>query len=653
MTASENIVKKKSLVMPAVAIAAVLIIAVGGFWGYQKFSSPESPCDSLFEQTTRSAHQKTEALKKDGTGILDGSQIQKLYNQSQQTAVNLQNCCILFHDDKISFDEFLQCQDGFKNFEMAIGKAVDLINETREAKETGKGDLADYKSRRIDQTLASLAKIANRLHGQVNMFSQRSLSMQQTTGLSTQATMISETEPNDAFRQANPVSLGNVSGKLSDNDKADYLRFEVPSGSILKLDFKPDETGDPMKISLRDVERHEIWSQEAVPPGVSKSTQLVLNSTSEGAFYAVVSQGSGHYSLDITARIQNDAGSGNDAADKIAKATEIKTDRSYFGEIGGFDTEDWYQFEMPPGYILNLAVTPDPEAGAMSFSLRNSERSEIWYFDKVTPGVTKSKRVITNNLSGSRYYLVVYEGQGTYTFDISAVSQNDADSGTDAGDKIARADEIQPGRSYTGELGGLDEEDWYQFAISNGHILEFAFTPDAEGNSLMFSLHNQERKEVMRTGEIRPGVTDSGRFLMNSTSGGTYFIKASEGGGVYRMDIHTKNQNDAGSGTDAGDSIAMAVEIKAGRSLRGELGGLDEEDWYTFEPQNGERLSFTCNKDSEPMKMALRSSEERQLGYSAELFPGMTKSFEIPSNINPPYFIRIFDGQGQYSIELN
>jgi hypothetical protein len=53
------------------------------------------------------------------------------------------------------------------------------------------------------------------------------------------------------------------------------------------------------------------------------------------------------------------------------------------------------------------------------------------------------------------------------------------------------------------------------------------------------------------------------------------------------------------------------------------------------------------------MKLALRTLEKQQIGYSAEFFPGMTKSFEIPTDVKPPYFIQIFDGQGQYSIELN
>jgi hypothetical protein len=652
MNSSENLPKKRRLTIPVIAGAVALAVVAVAFLGYQMFSSPKSPCDSIFEQTAHSAHQRIESLKKVGLSMVDDPQIQKLSSQSQQTVLDLKTCCLLFHDEKISFDEFLQCQDNFKNFEMAIDKVADLINETSEAKAQGKPDLANYKLKRIGQTLVGLEKNANLLHGQVRVFSQRSLEMKPRQGSSTQASLITEAEPNDAYNQASPVSSGRISGKLSDSDKADYFKFEVPSGKILKLDFTPDEAGDPMKISLRDVERHEIWSLDAVGPGVTKSTQLVMNTTSGGAFYIVISRGNGRYSLNIATRSQDDAGSGNDAADKVAKAMAIKPDRAYLGELGGFDTEDWYQFEIPPGYILNLAFTPDPEAKAMNFSLRNFERSEIWYFDKVTPGVTKSKRVITNSLSGSKYYLVANDGQGAYTFEISAVSQNDADSGTDAGDKIAKANEIQPGRSYTGELGGLDEQDWYRLTIPNGHILEFAFTPGEEGNSMMFALFNQERKEVWRTGEIIPGVTKSGRLLMNSTAGGTYFINASEGGGVYRMDLHTKNQNDAGSGTDAGDRIAAALQIETGRSLLGELGGLDEEDWYTFDPQNGEKLSFTCNKDSEAMKLALRTLEKQQFGYSAEIVPGATKSFEIPAEIKPPYYIRIFDGEGQYSIQL-
>ena len=652
MSDSGNLAEKKSFKIYVVAAVAAVAVIVIAYFGYRVMSAPASPCESIFEQTTLSVYQKIESLKNESASILDNSKIQRLSSQSQQAALNLKACCILFHDDKISFDEFLNCQDNFKNFELAIDRVADLVGETQAAQDQQKAELLNYKLKRINETLVGLGKSADTLQQQVHLLSQRSAQMKPGMGSSAQASSIVETEPNDAYHQASSVSLGKISAKLSENDKADFFKFEVPSEKILKLEFTPDEAGEPMKISLRNVERHEIWSMDNVAPGVTKSTEVVMNTTSGGSFFVVVSRGKGNYQLNLAVRSQNDAGSGRDAADKITKAMVIKSDRTYFGELGGFDVEDWYQFEIPPGHILNLAFAPDPEAQAMNFSLRNFERHEIWYFDKVTPGVTKSKRVLTNTLSGNKYYLVAYDGQGAYTFEISSKSQNDADSNTDAGDKITQAIEIQPGRSYSGELGGLDEEDWYQFTIPNGHILEFAFTPAAEGNPTAFSLLNNERKEVWRTGDITPGVTKSGRLLMNSTSGGTYFVKASYGGGVYRMDLHTKNQNDAGSGSDAGDQIAKAFQIKTGHSYSGELGDLDEEDWYTFDPQNGEKLNFTCDKESKPMKMALRTLEKQQFGYTAEIFPGVTKSFEIPENVKPPYFIRIFDGRGRYSIEL-
>ena len=53
------------------------------------------------------------------------------------------------------------------------------------------------------------------------------------------------------------------------------------------------------------------------------------------------------------------------------------------------------------------------------------------------------------------------------------------------------------------------------------------------------------------------------------------------------------------------------------------------------------------------MKMALHTLDQRAIGYSAEFLPGVTKSFEIPEDVKPPYFIRIFEGRGRYSIQVN
>jgi hypothetical protein len=587
-TMSQNFsLKKIVIVAGTAAIVAGLL-----YFGYSVLVPRPNPCESLFEQTTMSTHQKIESLKKEGADYLEYAKMQTLARQAQQAALGLKTCCILFHEDKISFDEFVKCQNAFNGFETGIDRVNGLIAEIQASKQEGQTELAAYKNDRLLQTLQSLELHYKKLQGRIAHYAQRSPEMKAELVALSQFSVTTETEPNDAYKQATPVPMGTINAKLSEQDKKDYFKFEVPSGNILSLKFTPDEAAEPMNVSLRNAERHEIWYLEDVVPGVTKSTAVILNYSTGGTFFVVVSDGKGAYQMTLTVQGQNDAGSGNDAGDQIAKALEIEPNRTYPGQIGDFDTADWYQFEITPGHILNLALTPDSEAEAMNFSLRNYERNEIWNSEKITPGVTRSRRVITNTLTGSRYYLAVHDGKGVYTLEISTETQNDADSGTDAGDHIARAAAIKPGRSYTGELGGLDEEDWYQFDVANGSVLEFGFLPKPEGNAMIFSLLNSERKEVWQSGEVTPGVTKSGRLLMSSSSGGTYFLKVYHGGGTY-------------------------------------------------------------HKEGEAMRLALRTLEQGVVGYAAEIFPGMTKTFEIPEDVDPPYFIRIFDGEGRYSIQIN
>ncbi len=653
MNPSDTMPQKFSHKKILIIIGAAAVTVVVLYFAYTALVRRSNPCESLFEQTTMSTHQKIEVLKKEGADYLENSQIQTLAQQARQAALGLKTCCILFHEDKISFDEFVKCQNSFNRFETGLDRVNDLIADIQSSKQDGQAELSTYKSNRLQQTLQHLMDDYKKIQALISHYVQRSPGIKAEMGALTQPIFTIETEPNDAYKEATSVSMGIISAEMSGQDKKDFFKFEVPSGNILRLEFTPDEAAEPMNISLQNAERHEIWNLEGVVPGVTKSSDVMMNSSSGGAFFIVVSQGQGNYNITLTVQSQNDAGSGSDAADQIAKALEIKPNGNYPGQLGGFDTEDWYQFEITPGQILNLALTPDSEAGAMDFSLRNFERNEIWNFENVTPGVTKSSRVITNTLSGSRYFLAVHDGKGAYTLEISTETQNDAGSGADAGDHISKAATIKSGQTYTGELGGLDEEDWYQFEVPNGSVLELAFLPEAEGNAMVFSLFNPERREVWQSGEVIPGVTKSDRLLMNSSSGGTYFLKVYHGGGNYQVALHTKNQNDAGSGTDAGDRKARATGISSDQIFAGELGGLDEEDWYTFEPQKGEKLNFTCNKESEAMRLALRTLEQGVVGYAAEVFPGMTKSFEIPENVDPPYFIRIFDGEGRYSIQIN
>ena len=69
-------------------------------------------------------------------------------------------------------------------------------------------------------------------------------------------------------------------------------------------------------------------------------------------------------------------------------------------------------------------------------------------------------------------------------------------------DKIAEALKISPGRSYSGELGGYDESDWYRFDIPAGSVLKMTLSNYKEGTPMKFSFRNVDGVEIWRSGAL-------------------------------------------------------------------------------------------------------------------------------------------------------
>jgi hypothetical protein len=141
-------------------------------------------------------------------------------------------------------------------------------------------------------------------------------------------------------------------------------------------------------------------------------------------------------------------------------------------------------------------------------------------------------------------------------------------------------------------------------------------------------------------------------MLVNNTTGGIYFLEAFDGSGPYEFGIYSEQQNDAGLGSDAGDRISEATKITSQRTITGELGGLDQEDWYTFSLLERKMIRFTSDTEGDPLKLSMGNLARKQVLYTAELTPGVTESFEVPVDIQPPYFLRIYGGSSKYSFEI-
>ncbi|MEA3459383.1 MAG: pre-peptidase C-terminal domain-containing protein [Chloroflexota bacterium] len=316
------------------------------------------------------------------------------------------------------------------------------------------------------------------------------------------------------------------------------------------------------------------------------------------------------------------------------------------------DDEDWYKFEVPNEHILSLSFTPGEDAEPMDVYLLDPDQHEIWSEEYVGPRVTKSVSKLMSSSSGGTYYVQVRGGYGSYTIELSSESQNDVDSGGDAGDKVADALEVKTEQTFSGQIGDFDEEDWYRFEVPNEHILSLSFTPSEDAEPMDVYLLDPDQHEIWSEEYVGPRVTKSVSKLMSSSSGGTYYVQVRGGYGSYTIELSSESQNDVDSGGDAGDKVADALEVKTEQTFSGQIGDFDEEDWYRFTPSVGQTISFTPSEDAESMDVYLLDPDQHEIWSEEYVGPTVTKTFEITEVVGEPYYIQVSFGSGSYTIEI-
>ena len=171
-----------------------------------------------------------------------------------------------------------------------------------------------------------------------------------------------------------------------------------------------------------------------------------------------------------------------------------------------------------------------------------------------------------------------------------AGEQNDIGYNVDGGNNIVKSlpvyvgepvEENTPGRGRTGTLdpSSNDNADWYSYSV-------------CEGQSISVSLSSSEDYDY----EIGNALGESVGHSYTADITGLYFINifANDGAGEddYTFNINLGGQNDAGTGNDAGDSIASATSLSEG-DYSGYMDVNDQEDWYSFSANTGEGIFVT------------------------------------------------------------
>jgi len=453
----------------------------------------------------------------------------------------------------------------------------------------------------------------------------------------------SETEPGESMESAASIeSSASVSGKLSRETPENWYKILVQEGQIIKLDLQVPEDAR-FVVQLKDGKG--VTKRSTTGSGEIASAEYVAGATGEWFVRVYRSSGSGAYRLTVSISNQNDAGSLKDAGDESNTSISL-TPGQYEGFLKISDNEDWYAVEIAKGQIISVQLSTESGGGFYgSFIRENGSAISGSSFSKGSPGSID----YCAGYTGPIYIKISRSsGEGEYGLDIGLRSQDDGGSGADAGEAIEDSLLIGIGES-SGELKNADDTDLYSVEVSKGQIVSVQLSTESGGR--FYGSFVAENGGSISGSSFSRGSPGSIDYCVDYT--GLLYIKItrSSGEGVYNLNVEVSNQNDADSGSDAGEEAETAIQIDAG-SVAGRLKHSDSEDWFVFQATSGDIITIEADpEDGLNYSVALRYTTKQGIATAGSITisdnPGEIRYCTKDSG---SHYIRIHrsSGEGEY-----
>lgn len=227
-----------------------------------------------------------------------------------------------------------------------------------------------------------------------------------------------EKEPNDSFKQANPIMLdNNYLGVLDYNDYIDIFEFEIQKASDIKVAV---ENIDKIRlnwvvVSADNTSKYILYQQE-----VQGNTIIGRRSIEKiGKYYLIVYKNSnvyGRYKFKISTMTSAAYILEQENNDYFDKANKINLKEKMKGSLDSKDTRDCFVIDIKTDMDINITLTKLNEFGVgwLAYKDDNLERY-VFSPQSSKPEVSGKYRA-----KAGRYYLLVYlyNSEGEYLIEI-------------------------------------------------------------------------------------------------------------------------------------------------------------------------------------------------------------------------------------------
>jgi hypothetical protein len=401
-------------------------------------------------------------------------------------------------------------------------------------------------------------------------------------GSASVAPQATESEPNDDFETAIPVSEGTVEGLLSPNED-DFYRIDLTNREAIVVEYDQGG-GRDANLRLFDESRDRVQRT-----GVFRGTgSFVYDVESNGTYYLRIrneNDNSRNYTANLTVigAAENDAFEYNEEFENAASIDEERVE----GRLVGSET-DFFRIDLTNREAIRVEYD---QGGGRNANLRlfDESRNQVQ-----SSGVFRGTGSFVYDVeSNGTYYLrarSTNENVRSYELNVSVIgaAENDA---FEYNDEFETAPRVEEGFLDARLVGS--ERDLYRVETEPGDTLDVRYS--GSGRSPSLRLYDADRDQVAGTGAFRGSAR-----LVRSVDGGTYYVEVDESNERIReytlaLDRINASENDP---FEPNGDISTAVALD-GRFTDARILGSDR-DVFEFDAVVGDTVEVELSSGSSP-----------------------------------------------------
>jgi transcription initiation factor IIE alpha subunit/uncharacterized protein YneR len=427
-----------------------------------------------------------------------------------------------------------------------------------------------------------------------------------------------ELEPNNTYLDATEVASGDAFSDLSlCVADVDWYQIELRNGQLLTASIDFIHTENDLGLRLYKLNSDGTITYRAGSDTLTNDETILYSAYEDGTFLVFVYRSRGtttasyDFSIEVTGTAcESDALEPNDSS---VEAMAIEPGTAYLGLTLCAGDSDWFSFDASNGQLLTLEIDFSHDLGDLGMRLYKLNDDGTLTSRDSSDTLNDDERISYRPFESGTFVVNVYRSRGAltgaYSLNVDVEGEACVDDDHEPNNSPAEGAAIVTG-DYPGQTLCIGDEDWYQFDVGNGQLVDLSIAFSQAESDLGLALYrlNSDGTITYRAGADT--LTDNESIRYRSFDEGTYVARVYRSRGAASMANYDLSLAVEGSPCDGDDFEPNNSSSEATAVAEGSYPGLtlcvSDDDWYSLEVGNGQLVNVAIDFSHAASDLGLR-----------------------------------------------